>query len=1020
MIEFDIVSEDQIKKMLEDLDIKYGNTYDTELSETSTNAVQNQAIAKKFKKLDAELEKKANQTEVDESVEELDKKISKKVDKVSGKGLSTNDFDNEYKVKLDNLNSSLNNTLSSAKSYTNSEIIKVDNKINSEINRAKTSETNLSDRIDDLEEGLTNAFNEAKEYTDSEVKNNTNKINILNGTGEGSVKKTVKDEIAKVVDGAPEQFNTLKEISEYLNSHEDVASGLVESITRLETEKVSKEDIDSALSNESENPVQNKVVTEKLTELSSVLSHNTFNLFNKETLETHYIEGAILYPNGKIEDTSATAYGIVYCQALKGKTYHLYCSKTERYKSYANAAFSRETPLNGFADYIISVVEESGGAEVDVLYTALEDGYISLMVWNDTKYYIEQTTSEKDLITREKLAESFDLLIGELPIAIDKIGWARAGEEVYEGTLPESYRMSDYIDISFAKTLVATVQGNGVINTISFFDKDRQYIESLSIREDGLNSYLIDFTTEEYKEVVYVTIGIATTNPDNCFAKLVGKVGEEFNRVSAEMDDLSDAIAEAERALNIQPTEVLLDKAFLSGYITGTGYFLTINQGTPYGLYYIPVKKGKTYRAVGMYAKLEASYAGITFCEVLPTTAGSYGAIVLEKVGNATPIDYQYVADKDGYLYVFIYDSTGYVNFFGYKPKTTFNAEYVENNALKTEAAIFNKEFSFISGEALRSNGDVWENLDAKVFARTDYIDVKGYQYLSYQLGSNEVVYNICFYDDNKLFLQSIRCPSGLNTSFIDLSEYRDAKYIRCSTADFEYYRDTGNLYVRLMAYPRKPSQYMKMLNIGDSLTRTSRWAIHVCDYCHIPAYSQKASSGATMALKGSDSIYQAVQALTAEEDIDLVTIWAGTNDFGSSVDIGDFDAQANAATRDVTTFYGAYMASVEKVLSLYPKARIILIGTTPRTWANGEGDYNTTTIGRRYLREYVDAVKKIAEWYGLPFLDLLRTSGINSKNIAEYMYPQTGSDGTYYLHFSDYGTEQIAKRIAAFIESVG
>jgi hypothetical protein len=41
--------------MLEDLEIKYGNTYDTELSETSTNAVQNQAIAKKFKQYELEI-----------------------------------------------------------------------------------------------------------------------------------------------------------------------------------------------------------------------------------------------------------------------------------------------------------------------------------------------------------------------------------------------------------------------------------------------------------------------------------------------------------------------------------------------------------------------------------------------------------------------------------------------------------------------------------------------------------------------------------------------------------------------------------------------------------------------------------------------------------------------------------------------------------------------------------------------------------------------------------------------------
>ena len=55
MFELASVSEDQIKKMLEDLEIKYGNTYDIELSETSTNAVQNRAIAKKFKQYELEI-----------------------------------------------------------------------------------------------------------------------------------------------------------------------------------------------------------------------------------------------------------------------------------------------------------------------------------------------------------------------------------------------------------------------------------------------------------------------------------------------------------------------------------------------------------------------------------------------------------------------------------------------------------------------------------------------------------------------------------------------------------------------------------------------------------------------------------------------------------------------------------------------------------------------------------------------------------------------------------------------------
>lgn len=285
LFELASVSEDQIRKMLEDLDIKYGNTYDVKLSETSTNAVQNQVVTKKFKelddkntrtdneltnikssvntalsnsksytdlkisetkiKIDSELNKKANQTDIDEVVDVLNENINLKVDKVPGKELSTNDFNDNYKSKLDNLDSSLNSALTSAKSYTNSEITKVGNKINSEISRAQASEMDLSGRINDLEEDLVEALQEAKEYTDSlangEVKNNTNKINTLNGTGEGSVIKTVKDEISNIIGTAPEKLDTLQEIADYLEEHEDMASGLVESLSSLEKNKVDKE-----------------------------------------------------------------------------------------------------------------------------------------------------------------------------------------------------------------------------------------------------------------------------------------------------------------------------------------------------------------------------------------------------------------------------------------------------------------------------------------------------------------------------------------------------------------------------------------------------------------------------------------------------------------------------------------------------------------------------------------------------------------------------------------------------------
>lgn len=68
---------------------------------------------------------------------------------------------------------------------------------------------------------------------ESIIKNNTKRIeanetaiSTLNGDGEGSVKQAVSDGIAEVVAGAPEDFDTLKEMSDWISSHESTASAM--------------------------------------------------------------------------------------------------------------------------------------------------------------------------------------------------------------------------------------------------------------------------------------------------------------------------------------------------------------------------------------------------------------------------------------------------------------------------------------------------------------------------------------------------------------------------------------------------------------------------------------------------------------------------------------------------------------------------------------------------------------------------------------------------------------------------
>ena len=91
------------------------------------------------------------------------------------------------------------------------------------------------------------------------IEANETAISTLNGTGNGSVKKAVSDGIAEVVANAPEDFDTLKEMSDWISTHETSASAMnsqiqdnKKAITTLQTDKADKTEIPTVPTNVSE------------------------------------------------------------------------------------------------------------------------------------------------------------------------------------------------------------------------------------------------------------------------------------------------------------------------------------------------------------------------------------------------------------------------------------------------------------------------------------------------------------------------------------------------------------------------------------------------------------------------------------------------------------------------------------------------------------------------------------------------------------------------------------------------
>jgi lysophospholipase L1-like esterase len=69
---------------------------------------------------------------------------------------------------------------------------------------------------------------------------------------------------------------------------------------------------------------------------------------------------------------------------------------------------------------------------------------------------------------------------------------------------------------------------------------------------------------------------------------------------------------------------------------------------------------------------------------------------------------------------------------------------------------------------------------------------------------------------------------------------------------------------------------------------------------------------------------------------------------------------------------------------------------------------------GERRLQDFVIAIRRVAEFYAIPVLDLYATSGIQPQvaTIMEKFCP----DG---LHPNDAGQEKLYKRLRAFLEAL-
>lgn len=204
-------------------------------------------------------------------------------------------------------------------------------------------------------------------------------------------------------------------------------------------------------------------------------------------------------------------------------------------------------------------------------------------------------------------------------------------------------------------------------------------------------------------------------------------------------------------------------------------------------------------------------------------------------------------------------------------------------------------------------------------------------------------------------------------------------------------------------------SKKKKWISYGDSITASNEWQPAVAEALNL-RHINRGISGTTIAETGSIawidkngnfkakppadqpkgtieilSSFCSSQRINATIPLDsqLITIMGGTNDFNDSVPLGNGLPTPEKPTLDESTFIGGLCSTVEKIQARVPKCRVILMTPVPRYH---DGGYEYKNKAGALTSDYAQIVREVANFYGLPCIDLFATVGWNKINGNLYL----------------------------------
>lgn len=532
-------------------------------------------------------------------------------------------------------------------------------------------------------------------------------------------------------------------------------------------------------------------------------------------------------------------------------------------------------------------------------------------------------------------------------------------------------------------------------------------------------------------------------NKINLHSEEIDEIQSDVSEIQADLDDIGFTREASDNLLN--PSELEVGRiTSSSSAVLHTGTYDTDYRTTGF----MPVDGDEKY---AFYVK--TTLGDIVNCAVANIWAYDVSKAGLSYLGNisynASGTTYITTPTNAKYIRVSLVTSTftnfAFVQFS--KTEGTAPSELVQyqkdiylNGYVRTaELEVTNTEVNEIKTVIDDNFTDVYEPITGGITANNKYINAYGVvadissAYNTTTISANAGdkfkitakaylnAYYYGFFDSTDTLIEGLKSTQSGTTEINDVTVVAPANTAYLVAVGYSTYATikgvTGQVVNSAVPWTGK-----KWVCVGDSLTErnattTKNYYDYISEVSGVTPYIM--GVGGTGYSRGYDvnkAFYQRISAVPV--DADFVTIFGSGNDLNIEA-MSKFDgmswAEALGTYTDSTTdtICGCVNTCLDNYFAVMVTAPIGIIAPSP--WR----PYPTTTPNNR-MSDYVSALKQIAEYRGVPFLDLYHCSNLRPENATnrEACYYDRELDGNGDgVHPNELGHKIIASKIYEFVK---